>query len=408
MQNNSKKQKTIILIILGLLSALGPFSIDMYLPGFNGIAQSLNTDVAHVSLSLSSFFIGISVGQFLYGPLLDKYGRLKILYIGFAIFIVASLLCAISTSVEMLIGLRFFQAIGSCVGMVASRAMVRDLYPVSESARVFSRLMLVVGISPIIAPTVGGIVAAHFGWQVIFVILAAMGLLIVSLVKLNMQETIVPNKDYSLKPGFILSEFIGIFKDPQFSKFALTSGISAAGLYAYIAGSPALFVKRLGTTEQQYGWFFAVIALGIISATQINTLLLKRFKTYNIAAVALSCQLLVGFILIALAHFHVLNIPLAISFLCLFLMCQGFTFANTSALAMAKFPHKAGMASALMGGIQMGAGALTSAIVSILSKNSNTPMMIVMSSCAGIALFFALRGKRLIERNNKTANLESY
>ena len=157
-----------------MLSAIGPFSIDMYLPGFPAIAADLHTTVAHVALSLSSFFIGISAGQFLYGPLLDRYGRKRPLYIGLSVYLLASIGCALCTSVDALIVLRLVQAIGGCAGMVAARAMVRDLFPVEENAKIFSLLMLVIGVSPIIAPTVGGYVTAAFGWHYIFIILTIM------------------------------------------------------------------------------------------------------------------------------------------------------------------------------------------------------------------------------------------
>ncbi|HEY4206318.1 MAG TPA: MFS transporter, partial [Puia sp.] len=167
-----KKNSFFIILILGVLSAIGPFSIDMYLPGFPDIAKDLHTTVAQVTLSLSSFFVGISVGQFLYGPLLDRFGRKKPLYLGTGLYLVASAVCAMARSVELLIILRLFQALGACACLVASRALVRDIFPVEQNAKVFSQLMLVIAISPIIAPTVGGYLAAGLGWKYIFVTLA--------------------------------------------------------------------------------------------------------------------------------------------------------------------------------------------------------------------------------------------
>src|SRR5687768_7593751 len=162
------KNKFFLILILGLLSAIGPFSIDMYLPGFPGIAADLNTTIASVSLSLSSFFIGISAGQLLYGPLLDRFGRKKPLYAGLSIYVLASVGCALASSVNALILLRLLQALGGCVGMVASRVMVRDIFPVEENAKVFSMLVLVIGVSPIIAPTAGGYITSAFGWHYVF------------------------------------------------------------------------------------------------------------------------------------------------------------------------------------------------------------------------------------------------
>ena len=157
---------------MGLLSAIGPFSIDMYLPGFPDIAESLNTTIAHISLSLSSFFVGISVGQLIYGPLLDRFGRKIPLYIGLVLYFATSVYCAFVINADTLIIARFLQALGSCAGMVAARALVRDLFPVNENAKVFSSLMLVIAVSPIIAPTFGGYLTAIFGWHSIFIVLA--------------------------------------------------------------------------------------------------------------------------------------------------------------------------------------------------------------------------------------------
>ncbi|HMW27689.1 MAG TPA: Bcr/CflA family efflux MFS transporter, partial [Ferruginibacter sp.] len=172
-----KRQRFITILILGLLSALGPFSIDMYLPGFPVIAKSLNTSMEYVGYSLSSFFVGISVGQLIYGPLLDRFGRKRPLYVGMVIYILASVGCAFATSIEVLIVLRLFQALGGCVGMVAPRAMVRDSFPVEENAKIFSLLVLILGVSPVLAPTAGSLVISAFGWNAVFTVLAVVALI---------------------------------------------------------------------------------------------------------------------------------------------------------------------------------------------------------------------------------------
>jgi len=183
------KKKFLLILALGMITAIGPFSIDMYLPAFTSIAADLHTTVARVSLSLSSFFIGISVGQFIYGPLLDRFGRKKPLYIGVSIYLVSSGLCAMAGSADTLIALRFLQALGGCAGMVASRAMVRDLFDVEDNAKVFSMLMLVVGVSPIIAPTLGGYITAAFGWHAVFVMLTMMAAIILAAVHFILPES---------------------------------------------------------------------------------------------------------------------------------------------------------------------------------------------------------------------------
>ena len=247
------KQKFFVILILGSLSAIGPFSIDMYLPAFPDIAQHLHSTVANVSLSLSSFFIGISFGQLVYGPLLDRFGRKKPLYIGLSIYILASLGCVFAGSINILIALRLLQALGGCVGMVASRALIRDIFPVEENAKIFSLLMLVVGVSPLIAPTAGGYITAFIGWQYIFVVLAVMGTAILISIHFSLPEGRQADDSLSLKPKHIAQNFAAVFKEPQFYVFVFTGSLGAAGLYAYIAGSPLVFMQLFKVSEQHFG-----------------------------------------------------------------------------------------------------------------------------------------------------------
>src|SRR6476620_3511849 len=295
--NKKRKKKFLLILILGLLSAIGPFSIDMYLPGFPNIAADLHTTVANVSYSLSSFFIGISAGQLLYGPLLDRFGRKKPLYSGLAVYFIASLMCAFVASVNSLILLRFLQALGACGGMVASRAMVRDLFPVNEIAKVFSMLMLVIGVSPIIAPTVGGYITAAFGWQYVFVALTVMTAFILGGVYFVLPESKKSDPAFSLKPKPIIHGFLNVLKQPQFYTYALTGSIATSGLYAYISGSPYVFMPLFIVSEKEYGWIFALIALGLIGSSQVNSVLLSTWKGEQIIKVALLCQSIIGIFL---------------------------------------------------------------------------------------------------------------
>lgn len=389
-----------------MLTAIGPFSIDMYLPAFSNIAADLDTTVANVSLSLSSFFIGISIGQFIYGPMLDRYGRKKPLYAGLSLYLVASALCAMATSADSLIGLRFLQALGGCAGMVASRAMVRDLFAVKDNAKIFSLLMLVVGVSPIIAPTLGGYITAAFGWHSIFIILTIMAAVILVAVHFILPESSPPDPSYSLKPRAIISRFQSVLKEPQFFTYAFTGATAAAGLYAYIAGSPAVFLEIFKVSEQQYGWIFALVAAGLIISSQVNSLLLKKYKSEQIIRVALFCQGITGICLFVSSFNGWIGLPGTIGFILIFLSCQGFTFPNSSALSMAPFSKNAGSASALMGAIQMGIGALTSAIVSVLSNQTALPMTGVMASCSILSFCILMIGGRVIRFKTNQAAIE--
>lgn len=401
------RKKFFTILVLGLLSAIGPFSIDMYLPGFPAIAADLNTTVAHVSLSLSSFFIGISAGQLLYGPLIDRFGRKRPLYVGLTLYLLASIGCTFVTTGNELIVLRLLQALGGCAGMVASRAMVRDLFPVQESAKVFSLLMLVVGVSPIIAPTLGGYISASWGWQYIFVVLAIMVAGVIVAVRLGLPETRKADTTLSLKPKPIITGFLGVIREPQFYIFAFTGAIASAGLYAYIAGSPYVFMEIFKVNEKQYGWIFALVAVGLIASSQVNSFLLRKHKSEEIIMYALLCQTVAGITLFVCTWLGWLNVYSTIVLIFLFLCCQGFTFPNTSALSLAPFSKNAGSASALLGGIQMSIGALTSAIVSFLSNHTALPMTGVMACCALVSFSIQLAGSHMLIRRAALATLNA-
>lgn len=380
-----------------MITAIGPFSIDMYLPAFANIADHLHTTVAHVSLSLSSFFIGISVGQFIYGPLLDRYGRKKPLYVGLFIYLITSALCVFAQTADMLIGLRFAQALGSCAGMVAARAMIRDIFSVKDNAKVFSKLMLVVAVSPIIAPTMGGFITAAFGWQSVFVVLTIMALIIILAVHYGLPETQKADAGYSLRPSAIVKNYVAVMKEPQFYTYAFTGAVAAAGLYAYIAGSPTVFLELFKVTEKQYGLIFALIAGGLILATQVNSYLLRKYSSEQIIPIALFIQCLAGIGLFAWSWAGGIGLFGTIALLLLYLSCQGFIFPNSSALSMAPFARNAGSASALMGGVQMAIGAATSALVSFFSNGTALPMAIVMGCCAVSSFIILMTGTRIIK-----------
>jgi len=396
MDNNKPRKKFYLILILGLLTAIGPFSIDMYLPAFPDIAKSLHAPVAQVMLSLSSFFIGISAGQLLYGPLLERFGRKRPMYIGLSIYLVASIGCALATSVHSLIVLRGLQALGGCAGMVGARAIVRDLFDVKENAKIFSTLMLVVAVSPIIAPTAGGYVTSLFGWRYIFAILIGIDILIIAGVYFLLPESKKADPGFSLKAGAIIKNFRSILKHPQFYTYTFTGAIAYAGLYAYISGSPFVFMELFMVSERQYGWIFSIIAMGVIGSSQLNTFALRKYSSEQIIKIATCCQGVIGVVLVVVSYAGWGELYSIIFLIFLFLCGQGFIFPNASALCLAPFPHSAGNASALMGAIQMSIGAGVSALVSILQNNTLMPMTIVMACCAITAFLVYFFGKKLI------------
>jgi DHA1 family bicyclomycin/chloramphenicol resistance-like MFS transporter len=389
-----KQNRLVLIIILGLLSAVAPFSIDMYLPGFPAIATDLNTTVDRVSYSLASFFVGVCVGQLVCGPLLDRFGRKRPLFIGLLLYIAASVGCALSPSIETLIAFRFLQALGGCVGMVAPRAIVRDIFPLHENAKILSLLILVLGISPILAPTIGSYVIATFGWNYLFLLLAVLATVLLGAILLWLPESKVPDTSFSLRLGPISSSYLGVLKEPQFYTYALAGGVSSAGLFGYLSGSPFVFMTYYGVSEQHYGAIFAFIAMGLISSSQLNNLLLKKYTSVQLMRSILLIQMVLGFLLVLGCQFDVLGLYGTVFLIFLFLSCQGFCFPNSAALSMAPFSREAGSASALLGALQMGLGSLAAAIVGLLKAESPVPMATVMASCTVLSVGIVVIGER--------------
>ena len=394
----SKKQYFKLILILGSLTALGPFSIDMYLPGFSGIAKDLNTTVANVSMTLSSYFIGISAGQLLYGPLLDRFGRKKPLFIGLLVYILASLGCVFVTDIDTFIGLRFIQAVGSCAATVASVSMVRDLFPVKDIPKVFSLLMLVVGLSPMLAPTIGGYVTAYYGWHTVFFILMCMGILILVASQILLPNTYLPDTSISLKPRPIITNFISIIKEPQFYTYAFAGAIAFSGLFTYVAASPILFMDIFKVDGKTYGWIFAFMSLSFISASQLNSLLLRRFKSEQMIFGALISQSVIVILFLILSMNNFLGLYGTIVMLFLFLSCLGISNPNTAGLTLAPFARNAGSASALMGAIQLGLGAFVSFTVGVFVHNSIVSMVVIMTITTLLALVILIFGRRTIKK----------
>ena len=385
-------------LILGSLTALAPFSIDMYLPGFGEIARSLGTSVARVALSLSSFFIGISLGQLLYGPLLDRYGRKKPLYAGLVLYLVATFVCMQAKDMDTLIILRFIQAVGSCAATVAAMAMVRDLFGAKESARVFSLLLLVLGASPMIAPTAGGYIVATWGWRVIFLVLLILGALIFLMTIFFLPESYPADKNFSLKPLPILRNFLSVLREPQFVVYMLVYALAFAGLFAYVSGSPLVFMDVFHVDKKTYGWIFAGLSVAFIGLSQFNSLLLRRYSSQQIIRMALTGQVVVSivFLMGSIAGWYGLGYTIVMLFM--FLACVGFTNPNAAALSLAPFSKNAGSASALLGATQMGVGALASVGVSVWSNGTATPMVAIIAVTSVLALGVLVVGVRAAGR----------
>lgn len=387
-----KRTENIILLVLGTLTAIGPLSIDMYLPSFDRIANYFQTTQAQVGFSLTSYFIGISIGQLAYGPIMDKFGRKKPLLIGLVIYILAALSCFYSPSIWWLIVSRLFLALGASGGMVAAKAVVRDVFPPEEVARAISFLMLIMGAAPIIAPTLGGLILVHFSWQIIFLTLAIIASLMFVSTYFLLPDQYTPDKSVELNLKDILKKYKGIFQDKIFFTFSLAGSLTVGALFAYISKASGLFMGDYGMTESEFAILFGVNASGLILGSQLNRFLLKKMRTYELT-------LKISYFLIALSAILVANalifqrfdITIVTLYFILFLL--GFQNPNTTALSLYPFVKKAGRASALVGSFKMFLGALTSYIVSLFIGEHLLPLAIVVFISFVISCFLLLRFK---------------
>ena len=382
------------ILILGALSAFGPLAIDFYLPAFPAMALAFGTDEQHVQLTLAAYFLGLSLGQLAYGPISDRFGRRVPLLSGVGLFTLASLACAYAPSLEWLIAARFVQALGGCAGMVISRAVVADKCDAVGSAKVFSQLMLVMGLAPILAPMLGGLLVNTTGWQSIFLVLTGFSAAAGLAVALGLPESMPAHVPRQPLSG-ALRQYARLVKDSVYLGHALTGGIAIAGMFAYIAGSPFVFIKLYGVPAEHFGWLFGTNAAGFILVAQVNARLLAKRGPAFLLVRAVWVYFLAGLTLLAVSAMRPealwpLLIPL---FICI--ASLGCIIPNASACAMNGQGARAGSASAMLGCLQFSIAAGAAALVGVLHDGSAVPMAMVISLCGLLVVSVALLTRRL-------------
>ena len=371
-----------MVVILGLLSAIGPFAIDMYLPALPQIGASLDAPVGAVQASLTAFFIALGVGQPLFGSLSDMWGRKKPLYLGLAIFIVASIGCALAQDIHTLVTLRFVQGLGAAAGMVVPRAVVRDLHTGHEAARMMSLLMLVFSVSPILAPLAGSGVIAIGGWRLVFWVVTLAAVLGLAAMVRGLPETrdAAARRDSNI--GDVLKAYAFLLREWHYLGLVFIGATAMAGFFVYLAGSPFVLINHYGLSTTQYSLAFALNAIAFIGAAQFTGPLGKRFGLVPIVKIAASacgvvmCSLL-AYYLLGGDHLFVL---IALYFIASALM--GLVIPTTSVLALDDHGEIAGTASALLGTLQMLTGAIAMQVVGVFSNGKPLPMVIGMAAGA--------------------------
>lgn len=382
-----------ILLILGGLSAFGPLSIDMYLPAFPAIGSALGASSEQVQLSLSVYFIGLASGQLVYGPLADRFGRRKPLLFGIGLFCLASVACALAPSLEWLLVARFAQALGGCAGMVVNRAVVRDLCEPIDAAKAFSQLMLVMGVAPILAPLAGTALLGLAGWASIFWFLAVFAALFALAVYFFLPETLPVHMAVPpLRSAF--GRYTQLLREPLFMFHALTGGVAMAGMFAYISGSPYVFLELYQVPVERYAWLFGGIAACFILSAQLNSRLLRRWSQLALIRGTTLVYMLSTGSLLLVAWLQVESLWLFLPPLVLSVAIISQVLPNASACALAGHGHQAGIASALMGTMQFAIAGGTSAAVGVLHDDTAVPMAGVMASCGLLTVLMAALARR--------------
>lgn len=381
--------------IIASLVAIGPLSTDMYLPAFPALMQSFNADINQVQQTLSIFLIGFALAQLIYGPLSDRFGRKPVLMAGLLLFLVSSLAITFAESIATLSSLRLLQAIGGSAGPVLGRAMVRDIHGPRESARLLSYIGTAMAVAPAAAPIIGGYLTVWFGWQSIFLFLAAYGAIGVMLLGMRIPETAPPGSHHIISVGNLLKNYGILLKHPTWRWYTLTCSFVFAGLFSFLSGSSFVIIEFLGYEEQQFGLFFALVVAGFMIGTQIGGRLVRRLGINRLLGYGSTIAATggVSMLLLALAGVH--HVAAIVLPQMLYMIGVGIVMPQSMAGALAPFPHMAGTASALLGFIQMSAAAGVGVLVGHYHDGSPLSMSLSIALMGILTLVSFLQLRRV-------------
>jgi len=396
----SHDRHTGLIVLLGLLTALTPMSVDMYIPALPAISAFFSATPGHVQLSLASFFLGLAIGQACYGPLTDRFGRKRPLFAGLTLFVAASAGCGMAPSINSLIGLRFVQALGACSGPVIARAVVRDLFEPREAVRIFSLIVLVLGVAPVLAPMVGAQILVFFPWEFIFVVITLCGLIGLAGAAWGLPETHRPENFRPLAVRSVLGAYGYLLRDRTFVGYALAGATGFGGMFAYIVGAPFVFTQLFHVPVTYFSLFFGINAAGFVIAAQFNPRLVRRFESDAVIRAVLRIQFTTGLLLLIGTWTGWIGLYGTALLIFCYVGSIGCLFPNTTAMAMASHGDKAGSASGLIGVFQFGLAAVTALGVSALNNGTAMPMAGVIAICgvsASVLYRSLVRSRELVQ-----------
>jgi DHA1 family bicyclomycin/chloramphenicol resistance-like MFS transporter len=382
-----------MVLVLGAFIALGPLTIDLYLPALPTITEDLRTTSAAVQLTLTGTLLGLALGQLVLGPLSDALGRRRPLLAGTAVHVLASLLVLVAPNILVLGLLRVLQGAGAAAGAVIAIAVVRDLYSGRAAATMLSRLFLVLGAAPVLAPTLGGEVLRFTSWRGVFGVLAVFGVLLVLMGAFLLQETLPPERRRSSGLRGTLGNYRALLRDRTFVGLIVVAGLTMAGLFSYVSGSSFVYQGEFGLDEQQFGLLFGAGAFWLIGATQFNPVLLRRFEPQQILVAATIAGAVAGLVLLVFASTGFGGLAGVVGPLWAVLAAGGLGLPNAPALALQRHGEAAGTAAALLGAVQFSVGALVAPIVGLLGNDAVAMGVVILGALllALLTLFVVVR-----------------
>lgn len=381
-----------LMLLLGGLTALGPLAIDMYLPSLPAIGADLRAPSAEIQSTVAAFLAGMAIGQLFYGPASDRFGRKPPILLGLAIFVAASAGCALAASGEMLVALRFVQALGACAGAVVARAVIRDTFDHTETARMLSLMTLIMGLAPIFAPLLGGLLLTVGGWRSLFWVMAGAGALLALAVALRMQESRSAETAAHARAEHPLRAYASLLSQRRLVGYAAAGALNGAVLFTYIGSSPELLIGTYGISPRAFGWVFGINAVAVIGASQLNRRLLRRWTPDAVLGRASQFGVLAALLLAAAAVTGIGERWSVLPLLFLVLGSYGLMQGNTMAGALSIDPRRAGSISALLGAFAFATGAVGAGLAGALHDGTARPMALVIlaAMCGSAAALRAL------------------
>jgi DHA1 family bicyclomycin/chloramphenicol resistance-like MFS transporter len=390
-------------VLLAALTAVAPLSTDMYLPSLPSMTAAFHTDVARVQLTLSVYLVGFALAHLFYGPLADRFGRRPALLFGCALYVVASFACVFAWNIEALIVARFVQAIGACSGPVLGRTVVRDIHSREQAARMLSYVTMTMGLAPAIAPVVGGYLQIAFGWQATFVCLSLLGTGIVLAIWFLLAETLAMPDLIALEPRRMARNFADLLRSRSYVGYTLTCCFCFAGLFAFISGSSFVLIDLLALSASQYGYLFGLTAIGYVTGALVGGRTTLRFGIDRMLHVATPLAAGAGLAMAVLAWAGVQSAAAIVAPMMVYLFAMGIVLPQAVAGALSPFPHIAGVASGLLGFLQMSIASLAGLAVGQLYDGTSRPMatVIALMGCASLVTYRLMVRRRLIAEHSR-------